>query len=270
MSMATDGPALPPDQEPGPAPGPGRLLLGLDLEMSVDGEGLRARAGITREIHGPGTDRLRTSVVAAWLDIVLGTSAVELMWPRPLLTLNLDVQILAPPPGAGSVEIFARPLKVGRTVSVLEAEVSVEGTMMGFGRGTFTSVPDPDAVLEARPPMRPPPGIERLSVPLAARAAIEVVEAGIAVMPNGPDARNGANTLAGGLIALVAEEAALSLTPGQTLALLHVDYLQAVRVGPAVATARIHNGVGRVEVRDAGRESRLAAVATTWALSLRS
>ena len=94
-----------------------------------------------------------------------------------------------------------------------------------------------------------------------------MVEAGIALIPNGPDARNAVNTLAGGLIALVAEEAALSLTSGETLALIHLDYLQAVRIGPAVARARIHNGVGRFDVRDAGKDARLVAVATTRVLA---
>jgi hypothetical protein len=42
-----------------------------------------------------------------------------------------------------------------------------------------------------------------------------------------------------------------------------MHYQQPVRVGPAVATAEVRAGLGRVEVRDAGREDRLAVVATT-------
>jgi acyl-coenzyme A thioesterase PaaI-like protein len=40
-------------------------------------------------------------------------------------------------------------------------------------------------------------------------------------------------------------------------------YLRPVRVGPAVATARVIAGIGQVEVRDAGDDDRLAVVATT-------
>ncbi len=149
-------------------------------------------------------------------------------------------------------------------MSVLEAEICNEKSIIGFGRGTFVAAPD-GAVVVARPPMS---GTRCLSIPLAVRAGIEVPRAGIALIPNGPDARNGANTLTGGLIALVAEEAALSLTPGETLGLLDIEFLRAIRVGPAVASAQVHNGVGRVDVRDAGKDNRLAAVATTRVLSL--
>jgi acyl-coenzyme A thioesterase PaaI-like protein len=236
-------------------PGPGAILLELDLEMRFEGGRLLARAGITPEIHGPGTARLRTSVLAAWLDIVLGTGAIEAMWPRVPLTLNLDVQMLEPPPSDGAIEFLVRPLKAGRSVGVLEADVSKAGSIIGFGRGTFMAAPDPGAVMVTRPPMRAPPGTHRLSMPLAARAGIELVQTGVVLLPNRPEARNGANILTGSLIALVAEEAALSLTPGETLALLNLDFLRPVRVGPAVANARIHGGVGRVEVRDAGKDN---------------
>ena len=74
---------------------------------------------------------------------------------------------------------------------------------------------------------------------------------------------NASNTLNGGLIALACEEAALSLSPGATLASLDLRYLQPVRVGPAVAEAEVRNGLGRIEVRDAGNENRLCVVATS-------
>ena len=40
-------------------------------------------------------------------------------------------------------------------------------------------------------------------------------------------------------------------------------YVQPVRVGPAVAEADVRDGLGNVVVRDAGREGRLAVIATT-------
>ena len=40
-------------------------------------------------------------------------------------------------------------------------------------------------------------------------------------------------------------------------------YRRPVRIGPAVATADVRAGLGRVEVRDAGGGDRLAVVATT-------
>ena len=73
---------------------------------------------------------------------------------------------------------------------------------------------------------------------------------------------NSSNTVNGGLIALVAEEAALSLSPGATLSSLNLRYLRPVRIGPAVATARTRSGLGQVEVRDAGCDDRLSVLAT--------
>lgn len=68
-----------------------------------------------------------------------------------------------------------------------------------------------------------------------------------------------------GLIALVAGEAALSLTPGATLSSMALRFLRPVRVGPAVATAQVRAGLGRVEVRDAGGDDRRAVIVTTRA-----
>ena len=44
-------------------------------------------------------------------------------------------------------------------------------------------------------------------------------------------------------------------------------YLRPARVGPVVAKADVLAGLGRVEVRDAGSDDRLAIVATTRTFS---
>jgi acyl-coenzyme A thioesterase PaaI-like protein len=106
---------------------------------------------------------------------------------------------------------------------------------------------------------RPP----TLRIPFAERARCEQRDTGVAVVPKTDDGVNASNTLNGGLIALAIEEAALSTSPGALLSSLVMHYLQPVRVGPAVATADVHDGLGRVEVRDAGGDGRLAVVATT-------
>ena len=84
----------------------------------------------------------------------------------------------------------------------------------------------------------------------------------MAVLPRSDDGLNSSNTVNGGLIALVAEEAALSLSPGATLSSLSLRYLRPVRVGPAVATAHARSGLGQIEVRDAGSDDRLSVLAT--------
>lgn len=89
----------------------------------------------------------------------------------------------------------------------------------------------------------------------------------MAVLSRSEDGLNSANTVNGGLIALAAEEAALSLSPGSTLCSLGIRYLQPVRTGPVVATANQDHGLGLVELRDSGNGDRLAAIATTRAFA---
>jgi hypothetical protein len=46
-------------------------------------------------------------------------------------------------------------------------------------------------------------------------------------------------------------------------------YLRPVRIGPAVATADVRAGLGRVEVRDAGGDDRAVVTATTRTSAVR-
>jgi acyl-coenzyme A thioesterase PaaI-like protein len=136
---------------------------------------------------------------------------------------------------------------------------------VAFGTGSFMAAPDARLTLPALSgdaPL-PPSASPALALPLADRAGCKRERPGVAVLPRSEDGLNGSNTINGGLIALAAEEATLSLLPGRTLCSLHLRYLQPVRVGPAIAAATVRAGLGRVEVRDSGREDRLSVTATT-------
>ena len=122
--------------------------------------------------------------------------------------------------------------------------------------------PDPSLRLPTTLSLNGPPPVQSLRVPLAQRAGCERREPGVAVLPRSDDGLNSSNTVNGGLIALAVEEAALSLAAGATLSSLSLRYLRPVRVGPAVATAEVRSGLGQIEVRDAGNESRLSVLAT--------
>jgi acyl-coenzyme A thioesterase PaaI-like protein len=112
----------------------------------------------------------------------------------------------------------------------------------------------------------------RLEQPFADRAGCIRQEPGVARLVRSDDGLNSSNTINGGLIALVVEEAALSAAPGTTLASLAMRYLRPARVGPLVATAMGGQGgciddaegtFSRVEVRDTGSDDRLTVTATT-------
>lgn len=241
----------------------GHILGELGFAIRRVGDEMHGTASITPEMHVPGTMHLRTSILAAWADHLAGRLAVDAMTPRVPVTLELDVHLYRPAPDSGVVRGVGRTVKAGRSVFVAGIEFSTErGEPIAIAAGSFMSAPDPALRLPSELIIDGPPQDEPLSMPFAKRAGCERRDPGVAVLVRSEDGLNSSNSVNGGLIALAAEEAILSLTPGNTLCSLALRYMQAVRVGPVVATARVHNGLGQVELRDPGNDNRLAIMAT--------
>ena len=246
-----------PDQEL-----PAHVLRELGFDVRRDGDGLTGTATVTPELHVPGTDRLRTSVLAAWADTVCGLLAVEAVRPAVPVTVELDVHLSEPVPATATVQVVGRTVKRGRSVFVAEVELRADGRPLGVGGGSFMTSRDRSVRLPPRLSPELPATGPRLTVPLAERARCERPEPGMAVLPRSEDGLNSSRTINGGLIALAAEEAVLGLVPGATLCSMAVRYLQPARLGPLVATARVDHGLGLVELHDEGAGHRLSAVAT--------
>jgi acyl-coenzyme A thioesterase PaaI-like protein len=143
--------------------------------------------------------------------------------------------------------------------------VGPNGEPLGQGGAAFMIAPDVSLVLPDnketldRLATRTP----RLSASYAQRLNCELLSLGVTSMPHTHETGNAAGTLQGGLIALVAEEAALSLAPeGSTFISMGLRYLRPARVGPAVATAQRNGDVCRVEVRDGGSDHKLCVLMT--------
>jgi acyl-coenzyme A thioesterase PaaI-like protein len=239
------------------------MLLELGFSVRSDGRLLRGSGEITPHMHVPGTKNLRLSVLATWADMLGGLLAVREMRPRVPVTLDLDIHLYRPAPGSGLVSGVGRAVKTGRSVFV--AEVSFfdgSGEAFAFATLSFMAARDTSLTVPEVTSVDAPASIERLSMPLAARAGMKRESAGLAVLPRSDDGLNSSNTVNGGLIALCAEEAVLSLALGDTLSSLSLRYLGPVRTGPAVALADLKSGLAQVEVRDAGRQDRLAVLAT--------
>ncbi len=232
-----------------------------------DPDALVGSATVVPAMHVPGTEQVRISILAAWADVVAGHLAAFTIHPRVPVTLELDVHLFVAPPGAGTVIGVGRVVKAGRSVFVSSVDFTDEdGEPIGFAAASFMPSPDERLTIDIGPMSvdRPPaPRGPELTVPFAERAGCAVRGPGVAVLGHSEESLNASNTLNGGLIALACEEAALSLTPGATLASLDLRYLQPVRVGPAVAEAEVHHGLGRIEVRDAGNDNRLCVAATS-------
>jgi acyl-coenzyme A thioesterase PaaI-like protein len=227
------------------------------------GEEMHGTASVTPEMWVPGTSQLRTSILAAWADLLAGNLAVEAMPLRVPVTLELDVHLYRPAPASGIVRGVGRTIKAGRSIFVARMEFFAEnGEPIGVAAGSFMAAHDLSLRAPSKLGVEGFQSQERLSVPFAERAGCERSEPGVAVLHRAEDGINHSDTVLGGLIALAAEEAALSLAPGNTLCSLGLRYLHATRVGPVVATARLQNGLGQVEIRDSGNDNRLCVTAT--------
>lgn len=248
-------------------PGRTHVLSELGFETSLVGDEMHGTAEITPFMHAPGTDVLRTSVLAIWVDVITGIRCIDVFQGRVPVTLDLTVDVLRPVPGSGRITVVTRLLKTGRSVSVVEVDFRCEGgEVFALGSASFVAAPDASltlpsrAELLARTDWRPPP----LSQPLADRAGVARVRPGTASVARSQDGLNASNTVNGGIIALVIEEAALNGLPaGSTLSSMALRYLRAGRVGPVVATAAQVGDHLRVEARDAGAGDRVLVVAMT-------
>lgn len=245
----------------------GHILVELGFAVGRSDDEIRGSAPIVPEMWVPGTRSLRTSILAVWVDHAAGLAAIGVLAPRVPVTLELDVHVHDDAPATGTVHVACRLLKAGRSVVVCGVDITGDdGRPVAIGTASFMAAPDPGLALPSDlslDDMTVPRG--RLRQPFAERARCRRDEPGVAVLPRSQDGLNAAGTINGGLIALVVEEAALSLTPGTTLSSMALRYLRPVRSGPAVATAEVHAGLGRVVVRDAGDGDRPAVTATTRA-----
>ncbi|WP_328387216.1 PaaI family thioesterase [Nocardia sp. NBC_00416] len=238
------------------------ILLELGFATTLAGDELHGSAIITPQLHVPGTERLRTSVLAAWTDTVTGLLAALTLGPRVPVTLELDVHLYRPAPGSGEIRAVGRKIKAGRSVFVAEVEWSVDGEPFAFGGGSFMVSPNEELRLPPELSIDMPVSDRLLSVPLAERAGCARSGPGTAVLPRTDDGLNASRTVNGGLIALAAEEAILSLAPGATLSTLGLRYLQPARIGPVVADATLRADVGRATLRDSGNADRITTLAT--------
>lgn len=242
---------------------PRHILSELGFGVRPSGDGLSGLAQIIPPMHVPGTEIMRTSILAVWADMLAGLLAAKNMDGRVPVTLELDIHLFRPAPSSGVVRAEGRPVKKGRTVFVASVDFTDDsGDAFGFGSASFMAVPDPSLRLPDTLSFDMPPPMQTLSVPLAERARCQRLEPGVVLLERSEDGLNSSNTVNGGLLALAVEEAAVSQSPGRTLCVLDVRYLQPVRNGPALATARTRDGLAQVELRDRGSHDRLAALAT--------
>ncbi len=238
----------------------------LGLIIETVGDDLHAHAEIVDTMCSPGTSSVRVSILAAWTDTILGLLAMRTIAPRVPVTVELDVQLFGDLTDAAEIRMTGRLAKAGSVVQVYRVDIATgDGRRVGFGHSLFMAAPD--AKLSIRTGdwavRRFAKRHGELTVPFAERIGCRRIESGVAELPLTPALLNSSNTMNGGLLALVVEEAALSAAPDSTtLSSMHLRYLRPVRSGPAVGRAEIYGDLGEVEVRDASTDT-VSIVATT-------
>ena len=129
-------------------PHPGDLEHHIMRELGFDvaraGDEMRGSGHVVPAMWVPGTRVLRTSILAAWVDVAAGHVAIGLFDPGVPVTLDLDVHLHHPPAGCDEIQMTARVQKAGRSVSVLSIEI-VDGDELpvGFAHATFMAAPNP-------------------------------------------------------------------------------------------------------------------------------
>jgi acyl-coenzyme A thioesterase PaaI-like protein len=241
---------------------------GLD-DDGLDGDGLVGIGEIVPEMFVPGTDVVRTSVLATYADIVAGKLANSRFAPSICVTLDLDLHLVRSPSGSGlepgdGIRCRSSVVRAGRRIVVMGFDItSVTGVRVGFGHAGFMASPNPDHVA--------PNGFGlvstdaergRLDTPFAARAGVQRLGGGRAELPYRLDNINATGALQGGLLALCAEEAVLEAQPAREIGSLGIRYLRAFRRTSALAEATIEGDVARVELRDEAGELGAVVVAS--------
>jgi acyl-coenzyme A thioesterase PaaI-like protein len=243
------------------------IMRDLGFSVGLVGAEMHGSALVVPEMWVPGSDALRMGILAAWVDMVAGHLAIDLFTPSVPVTLDLDVHLHRQATAVDEVRMVGRTQKAGRSVAVLSVDIEADGSSIGFAHATFMAAPNPSlkmpTIVSDEGLLEPHPA--QLSVPFAERAGCEQRAPGLVEIPMRPDGLNAAGTLNGGLLALAVEEAALTAGNGRPLTSMSMRFASPVRIGPGVASAQVIDGLGNVEVRDEGRDGRLAVIATTRA-----
>lgn len=246
------------------------IIAELGMRTAFEGGSVAGRADVVPEACVPGTDALRTSVLATWADVVTGYAAGHAVEPRIPLTLDLEVQVLSPPRVGMTVVSRGTVVKLGRTVVVTETPFIDEATgkLLAISFVTFVPSPNPDHVFEGGTFPDQVLTVAPLNEPLAERAGARVVEPGVVEMPRRTDGLNATGAIQGGLVALAAEEAASSLADEPVvLHAFQMRYLRPFSIGPARAEAEGTTELSVVRLTDLGT-GKLGATATARATRL--
>jgi acyl-coenzyme A thioesterase PaaI-like protein len=233
--------------------------LPFEGQLTDDRSAMVGETMVTSMLRPPGAATARPAVLATVADCLAGVPACLLTLPRLALTLDIAVRLASPVTG-DRLSVDARVLKAGSRTIATEVTFAdaATGQLAASCYLTFTPSPRPQDVAPAAMGEMRTPG--ELDEPLTDLVGIRTIRPGVVEIDHRPLVTQDSGTLQGGIVALLGEMAAETLT-GLPVVELDTRYLATVRVGPARTNARRVGESGvRVEVRDVGNGGRLAAL----------
>lgn len=248
---------------------PARHLL---RDLGFAGTGTREesinRITITDGLLGP--IGVRLGVLATLVDVSGAGIALSSVAPGWIATADLNVHLVQPV-FEGAVSAICRPLRVGARSVVVRADLTDEGgNLIAIGRMAFARIPGSatqavveEAVSDGLTSFAMEGGRPLLE-PLTERCGMESVGPGQLRFEKSEYVRNSFGTVNGGVLALAADEAAVSAAGGGSATDLQIHYLEQIGDGPVGVTAEVIRGdkfgaqcTVRIEDRSTGR---LAAI----------
>jgi acyl-coenzyme A thioesterase PaaI-like protein len=235
---------------------------GLDYSHALD-ETDRYSEGIVRVsdfVRTPSKRWMRASALLTISDMVVGSNILYNTHPDVPLTVDMQVHQLVDH-DEDELVMESHIRKIGRKISYGETFFRLPGSgrLAAVVSSTFAVTPNPNAYAGEMHRSGGSPG-------LMDRDLVDYVEVrrpapGVAEVDRAPGRGNSTGSLQGGLVTLVAEVAAETLTGGEAVD-IDIKFLRSVQVGPGRATAaRVGPDVVRVEVSDPGDADRLCAIA---------
>ncbi len=235
---------------------------GLDYDHALD-ETDRYAAGTVRIsdfVRTPSKRWMRASALLTISDMVVGSNLVYNTAPNVPLTVDMQVHQLHPHVDDElRIESYIR--KIGRTISYGETyfRLPSSGELAAMVSSTFAITPNPNAYVGDLHRSGGSPGL--IDADLLDYVEVRRVSAGLAEVDRAPGRGNSTGSLQGGVVTLVAEAAAETLTQREAMA-IDIKFLRSVQMGPARAQAvQVGPDTVRVEVTDPGDEGRLCAIA---------
>jgi acyl-coenzyme A thioesterase PaaI-like protein len=229
------------------------------FEMSDDGLEMVGSAGVTDALRAVPSGPPRASVLATIADCIGGIPACLVTAPSLAVTLDIAVRMVGEHAG-DRLDVAGEVVKRGRSTVAAEVRFAdaQTGSLVATSYVTFMGSPRPQDLA---------PLLERgmqttgsMPIPFPEFVGTRTLSAGVVEVDLTPFVMQASGSLQGGIVALIGEVAAESLTRSQVLD-LDIRYLSAVRVGPGRASATLLRAdLARIEVRDIGSDNRLAAL----------